>query len=340
MRLENLSAQDARRMLCERKYFGMRPQPLEQYLYAQNLSQCAERVFWLHWDAGYRRGDFTSEVPLSEVARRVRANTSSVTRAYQVLKRVGLIRRQDPGRDPSRPFCQATAVTEVLLPRDALKELLGTPDRLTAAVAPPPAATQAPQNAPLVTGSIDVTESPPTHSEATDSAQRDMDALRARFSGRKASEHVFDKLSGEERSAFFEAQRRVQAGLRGNWQPDSSTKLNAEEVAWLTDFLTRYRQDAQPRPASAAQPRASTDNKVGARQISTFTLAYLRKQISRQVNSSEVDQRFREIVWAMEEGSLAKFEPRFAVNIAIKKLKEGLWTRPNRMPPNWRRAVA
>lgn len=133
MRLENLSAQDPRRVLCERKYFGMRPQPLEQHLYALNLSQCAERVFWLHWDAGYLRGDFTSEIAISEVARRVRANSSTVTRAYQTLKLHGLIRRQDPGRDPSQPFCQAMAVTEVTLPRDALQALLGSPDRMMSA---------------------------------------------------------------------------------------------------------------------------------------------------------------------------------------------------------------
>jgi len=58
------------------------------------------------------------------------------------------------------------------------------------------------------------------------------------------------------------------------------------------------------------------------------------------VFAADVDMKFREIVWAVEEGALIKFEPRFAVNIALKKLKNGLWTRPNRMPPNWRRAVA
>jgi len=29
-----------------------------------------------------------------------------------------------------------------------------------------------------------------------------------------------------------------------------------------------------------------------------------------------------------------------AVNIALKKLREGAWTRPNRMPPNWMIAAA
>lgn len=340
MRLENLSAQDARRLLCERKYFGLRPQPLEQYLYAMNLSQCAERVFWLHWDAGYRRGDFTSEVPLSEVARRVKANTSSVTRAYQALKRLGLIRRQDPGRDPSKPFCQATAVTEVLLPREAIRDLLGSPDRLAAAGRD--AVTTAKNE------HVDARTSHPPHAVAkeqeasndvSDAAQAHLDALRAKFSGR-ASEKVFAKLTGDERSELFAAQRLSQAGQLSAWHPASNTKLDADEVLWLQDFLTRYANDAQQRPVAVAQPKNPAATKPGTRLISTFTLAYLRKQISKHVAGSEVDQRFREIVWAVEEGSLAKFEPRFAVNIAVKKLKEGVWTRPNRMPPNWRRAVA
>lgn len=340
MRLENLSAQDARRVLCERKYFGMRPQPLEQYLYAMKLSQCAERVFWLHWDAGYRRGDFTSEVPLSEVARRVKANTSSVTRAYQLLKRHGLIRRQDPGRDPSRPFCQATAVTEVLLPREALKELLGSPDRLATAghdvAAPAHAGHDDAQAGHL---SKPVANDQAASKDAADAVRVHLDGLRTKFSGR-ASEKVFAKLTVDERTELFTAQRQAQAGQPSAWHPATNTKLDADEVLWLQDFLTRYANDAQQRPVTAAQPKTPAAAKPGARPISTFTLAYLRKQISMHVAGAEVDQRFREIVWAVEEGSLIKFEPRFAVNIAVKKLKEGVWTRPNRMPPNWRRAVA
>ena len=32
-----------------------------------------------------------------------------------------------------------------------------------------------------------------------------------------------------------------------------------------------------------------------------------------------------------------RFEVPLAANIALKKLREGAWTRPNRMPPNWLR---
>jgi hypothetical protein len=29
-----------------------------------------------------------------------------------------------------------------------------------------------------------------------------------------------------------------------------------------------------------------------------------------------------------------------AVNIALKKIREGQWTRPHRMPPNWMRKLS
>ena len=337
MRFENLYAQDPRRVLCERKYFGMRPQPLEQHLYSLNLSQCAERVFWLHWDAGYLRGDFTSEIAISEVARRVRANSSTVTRAYQALREHGLIRRQDPGRDPSRPFCQATAVTEVLLPRDALPALLGSPERMV------PAGKMQTDGATLVRrhadSSTQVNASTPQPDLVKDKQQEQLEALRAKFSGR-ASQTVFAKLSDDERADLFNAQRLAQAGQPQAWQPASDTRLDTGEILWLRDYLARYANESKQRPASEMPAKGAACAKPGIRRICTFSLAYLRKQLTQHLTAGEVDEKYREIVWAAEEGALMKFEPRLAINIALKKLKEGVWTRPNRMPPNWRRAVA
>jgi hypothetical protein len=47
------------------------------------------------------------------------------------------------------------------------------------------------------------------------------------------------------------------------------------------------------------------------------------------------------VVFAVEEGALAKFPVPLAVNIALKKIREGVWSCPNRMPPDWgvRRAL-
>src|ERR1700722_1080048 len=120
---------DPRLVLKRDKYFSLRPQPLEQWLWRQSVPPSAERVFWLHWQEGVRNTDWCSEIPIRRVAQQCCLDVSSVTRSYQLLSRLGLIRRQDPGRDASRPFQQATAITEVLLPREMLLQLERYPNR-------------------------------------------------------------------------------------------------------------------------------------------------------------------------------------------------------------------
>ena len=43
----------------------------------------------------------------------------------------------------------------------------------------------------------------------------------------------------------------------------------------------------------------------------------------------------RQVLWSIEAGALRRFSPLHAAHIALKKIREGAWTRPNRMPPNW-----
>src|SRR5271170_697922 len=116
---------DPRSALVKTKYFSLHPKPLERYLWRQSLPPAAERVFWLHWEAGMQNGDWCSEIPLKRVALECCVDPSTVTRAYQLLKALGLIRRQDPGN----PFQQATAITEVRLPREFVSELSRSPNR-------------------------------------------------------------------------------------------------------------------------------------------------------------------------------------------------------------------
>src|ERR1035438_6111152 len=120
---------DPRDRLVREKYFSLRPKPLERWLWQQGLPQAAERVFWLHWEEGMRNRDWCSQVPLKRVASLCCVDPSTVTRAYQLLKARDLIRREDPGRDPVNPFQQATAVTEVRIPRELLTELSRSPNR-------------------------------------------------------------------------------------------------------------------------------------------------------------------------------------------------------------------
>jgi hypothetical protein len=57
------------------------------------------------------------------------------------------------------------------------------------------------------------------------------------------------------------------------------------------------------------------------------------------VDPADSAERLREVVWSIEEGALRRFQPLHAMRIALKKIREGVWTRPNRMPPNWARAL-
>ena len=103
--------------------------PLERWLWAQGIPASAERVFWLHWHEGMKTGTWCSEVPIRRVAAECCLDVSTVTRAYQLLVRIGCLRRTDPGRDAANPFQQATAVTEVRIPRELLVELDRHPNR-------------------------------------------------------------------------------------------------------------------------------------------------------------------------------------------------------------------
>jgi hypothetical protein len=76
------------------------------------------------------------------------------------------------------------------------------------------------------------------------------------------------------------------------------------------------------------------------RRLSLFALARARQQICSLVEPAEAIERLRQVVWAIEQGALRRFEIPLALNIALKKIREGLWTRPNRMPPNWSRLSA
>jgi hypothetical protein len=64
-------------------------------------------------------------------------------------------------------------------------------------------------------------------------------------------------------------------------------------------------------------------------------LARTRKRLQDAVANHEAAEVLRQVVWAVEEGALRRFDLPLAVNIALKKIREGAWTRPNRMPPKW-----
>ena len=315
------SARDPRTALVHDKYFSLRPKPLERWIWRQGLTQAAERVFWLHWEEGMRGGDWCSQIPLKRVAAECCIDPSTVTRAYQLLKRFGLLRREDPGRDPDNPFQQATAITEVRIPRELLTELGRAPNRPPRA-APAPAAT----SAATAQTAAPAARVPPVEagSPATPTLKyRDYQRLVAR-------------LSPTEKAAFDRAWR----DRTGAMAFDTDTGLTTEEQGYLLRQLQLMAQPAAV--AAAATPRSGTPmarpvtGYAGPRRLSPLEAARVRKRLSETVPTAVLTETLRQVLWAVEEGALRRFEPLKAVNIALKKIREGAWTRPNRMPPQWR----
>jgi hypothetical protein len=314
---------DPRDCLVREKYFTLRPQPLECWLWQQGLPQAAERVFWLHWEEGMRNRDWCSQLPLRQVARLCCIDTSTVTRAYQLLRGLGLIRREDPGRDPANPFQQATAITEVRIPRSLLAELAQYPSRRA-----PAHSTSRTDAASPVTGPI---------SDSVPEAPR-QDAM-ARKLTRAEIQATMGKLSPSEQQQFFAASR---GGLR-TLVFDAKTRLSPQERGFL---LKQLEQMAHARSRICVRSKYVHTSGEPAQvatgsRLSVLDLARARRLISAAVpNSAQAAEALRQVVWAVEEGALRQFATLKALNIALKKIREGLWTRPNRMPPNWARLHA
>jgi hypothetical protein len=300
---------DPRVVLVRDKYFSLRPKPLERWLWQQGLPQTAERVFWLHWEEGQKAGDWCSQIPLKRVASLCCVDPSTVTRAYQLLKNLGLIRREDPGRDPANPFQQATAVTEVRIPRDLLLEMSRCPNRRrpqAAAPVPEAASAQAPNQPQAV-----ATVPRPTRKEAQD---------------------MWGRASTEEKAQFFRASR---SGVR-RIEFDAESRLSPEDrgrILAQLDQMARARTMVRPAAKSVQAPLYA-----GPKKLSALEVARARRKIAEAVPPKDSAETLRQVIWAIEEGALRRFELSLGLNIALKKIREGCWTRPNRMPPDWLRA--
>jgi len=312
--MSSIRERDPREVLVKDKYFSLRPRPLERWLWAQNLPSSAERVFWIHWAAGMQNGDWCSELSLRQVASECRINTSTVTRAYQLLCKLGLIKREDPGRDEARPFQQAISITEVRVPRDLLVQLSREPDRHR----PPqssgvPDMAQAPRSVPLAPAA-------PTP---------------ARLS-RAESKAVLQKLTVAENAEFYRASRDRSTEMRF----EETSALTPEERGQVLAILACISTEKPAQTAPASRPRVAPKSFARARKLSPLESARLRKSILLTVPSSAAQEVFIQVLWSIEEGALRQFAPAMATNIALKKIREGAWMRPYRMPPNWMRSAA
>jgi len=297
----------------------MRPKPLERWLWRQGISAAAERVFWFHWSEGARSGDWCSQFALHFVAQECEVDISTVTRAYQTLRRLGVLRRTDPGRDASQPFGQAIFITEVLVPGDLLAKLHALPNRPRLGAAK---ATPVDRGEPVRAPASD-TPVRPAHPHAHLNLNERRERLRA----------LGEALSPAERERWHQAI----CGTVERLVFDPNTQVPVSIQAEIQQYLAAR---ARPEPLPAA-PVAVPSSRSGARRLSVFEVARLRRSVQQLAGTQSADELSRQILWSIEavNGSLRQFVPAHALNIALKKLREGLWTRPNRMPPNWVRAL-
>ena len=317
--MPNESTHDPRVVLLRDKYFSLRPKPLEEWLWRQGIPPSAERVFWLHWQEGMRNEDWCSAIPIKQVARRCYLDVSTVTRCYQVLIGLGLIRRADPGRDPANPFQQATAITEVRVPRELLVELDRYPNRPLGSAQRPTESRVAATPAPSIVA-------PPRRDPFPALSMRQR--LRALAELRAC-------MSAAEQRAFDEAQRLHTSGMSF----EENSQLSAEQRATVLTFL----EICAVKPAAPPAALSGSANGAvpsGPRKLTVFELARLRRELQAAADPAEANERLREVVWSIEQGALRRFQSLHAMRIALKKIREGAWTRPNRMPPNWARALS
>jgi hypothetical protein len=330
MPVENKN-RDPRDRLVREKYFCIRPRPLERWLWSQRIPSSAERVFWLHWQEGMQRTDWCSEIPLSRVAHECDLDTSTVTRAYQLLIRLGCLRRTDPGRNPANPFQQATAITEVRIPRELLIELDRHPTRRTSTPTPnnPEQQGRAAAATPTTADSLP-TPSNPSAAEPAPPIDP-FPGLTGRERARALSE-LTDQMSDPERHAYQEALRMHRSNMAFDPQthltPDARTKILATLATLATPPDTSTVHQTTARPPATSQPRPT-------RNLSLFELARLNRELQTSVPPSQAPELLRQITWSLQLGALKRFDTRHALNIALKKIRAGLWTRPHRMPPNW-----
>jgi len=345
---------DPRSRLVREKYFCLRPRPLERWLWTKRIPASAERVFWLHWQEGMQRGDWCSEIPLSVVARECQVDVSTVTRAYQLLSKLGCLRRTDQGRDPTNPFQQATALTEIRIPRELLIELNRHPNRRGAtpteeqekrASSHVNESPNASAIAPATGLGVDTTAGSRTSNcPATPETVAPTDPFQG-LSGRarsKAISQLVDSLSPTERHTYQEALRMHQTQMAF----DARSKVSAEDQARLCQILTLM---ARPTPKTEASDTAAPAQRGGRsapakthrpRKLTTFELGRLSRDLQSATSTATVPELMRQVVWSIEAGSLRRFDTRHALHIALKKIREDQWTRPHRMPPNWSRALS
>ena len=325
---------DPRDVVVQDKFYTHLPDPLFDVIAEKRLPAAAILVLLTHLKAGAIRGDHCSEIPIEAVAERCRISTSTVTRSYQLLIRLGLLRRADPGRDSNRPHQQAVAVTEFRLPADLVSGLDRYPNRRRppASSAPPSVEPEPEVRAGPAPGLV---SAPPVAPVPAPVANPTLTDPFAGLSGREriaAQAALLARMSKTERARYDQAFSLHAPTMAF----DTESALTADQqrtVLQLLAILARPQRQVAPARAPCLGPAA--DLPRPRRRLSMLELARVRHGLQIACGSTYIDELARQIVWSVEEGALAKFPALHAIHIALKKVREGAWSRPHRMPPNW-----
>jgi len=213
------------------------------------------------------------------------------------------------------------------------KHCLPNPHKAAApAIAPSPAA--APSN--------EMPQSPTAPHEASAAASCPPQAASplTALTGRdraKALAEITALLSTTERDSYHQALRLHQPTMSF----DTDSKISAERRAFLVQALVTLAADGEgTAPANPKSPSANSPPNALQRKLSLFHIARLKRDIQSATSTIAAPELLRQIVWSIETGALSRFSPLHALNIALKKIREGSWTRPHRMPPNWARSFS
>ena len=213
------------------------------------------------------------------------------------------------------------------------KHCLPNPHKAAApAIAPSPAA--APSN--------EMPQSPTAPHEASAAAScppqaaSPLTALTGRDRAKVLAE-ITALLSTTERDSYHQALRLHQPTMSF----DTDSKISAERRAFLVQALVTLAADGEgTAPANPKSPSANSPPNALQRKLSLFHIARLKRDIQSATSTIAAPELLRQIVWSIETGALSRFSPLHALNIALKKIREGSWTRPHRMPPNWARSFS
>jgi hypothetical protein len=150
----------------------------------------------------------------------------------------------------------------------------------------------------------------------------------------RAISQLTDAMSASERGAYQEALRMH----RPTMTFDLDSKLPEEGRAMVLQVLSSMA--AIPAPAECTGGSTVTSGReTRRRQLALFELARLKRDIQNASSSTASPELLRQVAWSIEVGALRRFSPLHAINIALKKIREGTWSRPHRMPPNWVHAL-